>query len=70
MRSTQIKDPCLLSTEKFNKNIDCVHYEQPKENDVFPSFVIAHYAGRVGVQWLYVAFFLIYNNTFLEPGFH
>ena len=33
--------------EKFNKNLEGPHYEQPKETDVYPSFAINHYAGRV-----------------------
>lgn len=50
--------------EKFNKNINCVHYEQPKENDVFPSFVIAHYAGRVKYD---ATNFLEKNRDTLSP---
>lgn len=33
--------------EKFHKNIEGPHYERSKENDMYPSFVIVHYAGRV-----------------------
>ena len=35
------------SAEKFHKNIEGPHYERSKENDMYPSFVIVHYAGRV-----------------------
>ncbi|PFX28944.1 Myosin-IIIa [Stylophora pistillata] len=50
--------------EKFNKKIDCAYYEQPKENDVFPSFVIAHYAGRVKYD---ATNFLEKNRDTLSP---
>lgn len=50
--------------EKFHKNIDCPHYERPKENDVYPSFVISHYAGRVKYD---ATNFLEKNRDTLSP---
>ncbi|KAJ7354826.1 TRAFAC class myosin-kinesin ATPase super [Desmophyllum pertusum] len=53
-----------VSPEKFHKNIECPHYEKPKENDVYPSFVIVHYAGRVKYD---ATNFLEKNRDTLSP---
>ena len=44
--------------EKFHKNLCGPHYEQPKETDVYPSFAVVHYAGRVSTgPHLFCSFF-------------
>ncbi|XP_078345595.1 myosin-IIIb-like isoform X2 [Oculina patagonica] len=50
--------------EKFHKNIEGPFYERPKENDVYPSFVIVHYAGRVKYD---ATNFLEKNRDTLSP---
>lgn len=50
--------------EKFNKNLEGPHYEQPKETDVYPSFAINHYAGRVKYD---ATNFLEKNRDTLSP---
>ncbi|XP_044183508.1 myosin-IIIb-like isoform X2 [Acropora millepora] len=51
-------------TEKFHKNLCGPHYEQPKETDVYPSFAVVHYAGRVKYD---ATNFLEKNRDTLSP---
>ncbi|XP_015761283.1 PREDICTED: myosin-IIIa-like [Acropora digitifera] len=50
--------------EKFHKNLCGPHYEQPKETDVYPSFAVVHYAGRVKYD---ATNFLEKNRDTLSP---
>lgn len=50
--------------EKFHKNIEGPHYERPKGNSLYPSFVIVHYAGRVKYD---ATNFLEKNRDTLSP---
>ena len=54
----QLKNFSRNFAEKFHKNLCGPHYEQPKETDVYPSFAVVHYAGRVSTEpHLFCSFF-------------